>query len=122
MSLSLDLQGDIAAVLDDPDFGRDVTLRKITIGTYDPTTGVPASVTTADYVTRGLLIAYRDSVVNGTLILNQDRKCIIKVKNLAVAPAINDQLIVGADKYTIVNFKQNELGGTVFLYTLQLRK
>src|SRR4051794_12381952 len=121
MALADDLQNDIAAVLDDPDFGRVVTLRKKTAGTYDPATGSGGSASSADYVTRGIVLGYRDGVIDGTLIKHGDRKVILKVKDLAAVPTVGAQMIVGADTYTIVNVKTGELGGTAFVYTLQVR-
>lgn len=122
MSLATDLQGDIAELLDNPDYGRDITLRKATKGSYDPATGQLASLTTTDYATRGLLLRYRDAVIDGTIIKQQDRKCVVKVKGLAATPEVEDRVIVGPDTYTVINFKTIELGGTVVLYTLQVRK
>lgn len=121
-ALAVELQGDIAELLDDPDYGRDITLRKIMPGTYDPTTGTTGTATNADYATRGLILGYRDSVIDGTLIKAQDRKCVTKVKGLSATPDVDDQVLVGPDLYTVVSFKTIELGGTVILYTLQLRQ
>lgn len=121
MALADDLQTDIAAVLDDADFGRQVTLRRKTPASYDPSTGSAGSATTTDYTTRGIVLAYRDRAIDGALVRRGDRKCILKVKNLATAPQVGDQLIVGSDTYTVIDFKTGELGGTAFVYTLQIR-
>ncbi len=124
MALADDLQGDIADLLNDPDFGRDVTIRKTVPGTYDPSDGSTTAPTVTDYPTRGLLLAYKDALIDGTLIRVGDRKAIIKVQNLGVTLTESDDLIlfVGTTKYTIVSFKTGELGGTVYLYVLQIRK
>lgn len=122
MALADQLQSDIAAVLDSPDFGRDVTLRQTVPGTYDPSTGATAAATVTDFVTRGLLLAYQDKDVDGTLIKAGDRKCILKVQNLSAVPVVGNMLIVGSDTYTVMDFKTYELGGTVFLYNLHVRR
>jgi hypothetical protein len=122
MALADDLQGDIADVLNDPDYGRDVTLRRTVPGAYNPADGSTGSPTVTDYASRGLLLEYNDTLINGTLIRTGDRICILRVQGLAIAPLQTDKLLVGADIYDIVSFKTGELGGTAYLYTLQVRK
>lgn len=122
MALADDLKEDIAAVLDDPDFGRDVTLTQVSPGIYSATTGGATTPTSLAYVTRGLILGYRDHLVDGTLIKQGDRKGILKAKNLDVTPGVGDKLTVGAVTYTVMHVKPNELGGTEFVYILQLRK
>jgi hypothetical protein len=129
VSLAEDLRGDVNAVLDDPDFGRDITLRRAVPGAYDPLTGVTGAETVTTYASRGLLLDYRDSLVNGqvasggTSIRRGDRKCIFKVVTDLV-PRPGDRLTVGATTYTIVNdVRTVSLGseGTPIIYILQLR-
>jgi hypothetical protein len=80
--------------------------------------------TITNYPTRGLILAYSDKLIDGTLIRVGDRKAIIKVQNLGVALTETDDLmlLVGTDKYTVVSMKTGELGGTVYLNVLQIRK
>lgn len=124
MALADDLQGDIADLLNDTDFGRDVTVRKTVPGIYDPSDGSTTAPTVTDYPTRGLLLAYADKLIDGSLIRQGDRKAILKVQNLGVALTETDDLmlLVGTDKYTVVSMKTGELGGTTYLNVLQIRK
>ena len=124
MALADDLQGDIADLLSDPDFGRNVTVRKTIAGAYDPSDGSTATATVTDYPTRGLLLAYKDALIDGTLIRQGDRKCILKVQNLGVALTETDDLMLLVDgtKYAVVSMKTGELGGKTYLYVLQIRK
>jgi hypothetical protein len=121
VSLATDLRGDIAELLDDDDYGRDVTLRNPGVGTYNAATQTTSSVADVDYATRALILGYRDREIDGKRILEQDRKAVIKVEGLAVAPQIGWHLIVGATTYVVASFKTIELGGTAILYTLQIR-
>lgn len=122
MALADELQGDIADVLNDTDYGRDVTLRRTVPGTYNPADGSTGAPTVTDYPTRGLLLEYADTLITGSLIKQGDRICILKVQNLTAVPLQTDKLLVGSDIYDIVSFKTGELGGTAYLYTLQVRK
>ena len=121
MALADDLQADVAAVLDDPDYGRDVTLRKTMPGAYNPSTGAVGATSPVDVATRGILISYRDSQINGTTILQGDRKCIIKAD---INPFVGDKLLVGGEALSIISVKRVPLGddGTVIVYILQVRK
>ncbi|MCC8946009.1 hypothetical protein H8A97_13090 [Bradyrhizobium sp. Arg62] len=127
--LADDLQGDIAALLDDSDYGRKVVLSRQVPGAYDPSTGETAPASVLSNTTRGLLLGYKDSLINGTLIKQGDRKCILKVKGMTMTPQDTDILEVYdktgktvTDTYSVVSFKTGELGGTPYLYTLQVRK
>jgi hypothetical protein len=121
VSLATDLQDDIADLLDDDDYGRDVTLRDPGLGTFNPVTQTTAAATDSDYTTRALILGYRDRERDGERILAQDRKAVLKVKDLDVVPRIGWHLIVGSATYIVVSFKTIELGGTDILYTLQIR-
>lgn len=123
MALSDDLIIDIAAVLDDPDYGRDVTLRRYTPGAYDPATSATASGTTASVTTRGILLGYKDYVIvrSDGMIQRGDRRVILKVNDLSFDPAIGDQIIAGNSVYAVVDSKLVELGGNNIVWILQLR-
>lgn len=125
MALADDLQLEVAAVLDNDDFGRNMTLRKITPGAYDPSTGETAAATTRNTSTRGMLLNYRNSQINNTTILRGDRKCILKVPSGRVVPEPSDRLIVGREEdLGIVDVRRIALGGdgTVIVYILQVRR
>lgn len=123
MALADDLIVDIAAVLDDPDYGRDVTISKATPGTYDHTTGGSTPGVPTTYATRAIIVGYKDYVVfnSAGAIKYGDRRAVVKVKDLAIDPDIGDTLLAGSDKYSIVNRKRIELGGTTIVWVLQLR-
>lgn len=122
MSIADDITDDLAELLDDPDYGRAVTLRRRTPGTYDPSTGATGAETVTSNLTRAIILGYRDSLINGTLIKQGDRKAILKRKGMTMTPQEADELVVGSDVYSVVSHKTGELGGTNYLYVLQIRK
>jgi len=122
MALADDLLGDLADLLDNPDYGRAATLRKYTPGAYDPATGASAAASSTTQAVRVILLNYSDRFIAAGLAAVGDRKAIIKAKNLTFAPENGQQLVVGADTYTIVSLKPIELAGTVVSYTAQVRK
>lgn len=121
MSIGDDLHADFAAFL--AEFGRAVTIRRLTPGTYDPATGDGGTTTTKNYSGTGRLGNYSDALMDGTLIKQGDRRMTFQPDDKTFVPAIGDSAIVGASTFAVVNAsKTREIGGTVFLYTLQLRQ
>jgi hypothetical protein len=41
---------------------------------------------------------------------------------MTMSPQEADELVVGSDVYSVTNHKTGELGGTDYLYVLQVRK
>lgn len=122
MALADELRGDIAALLDDPDFGRDVAIVKNVPGAYDPADGSTSSGPRLEQTSRAIILGYKDYLTTGELIKRGDRKVILKVAGLQWPPSMGDIIEVGSDRYTVIAIKTGELGGTVYLYTLQVRK
>lgn len=120
MSLALDLQGDVAALLDDADFGRDATFNSLSAGSYDEDTGAVVK-SFAPTSCRVMLLNYSDRVIDGELIRVGDRKAILSARDVADPPKTGDTLVVGATTYNIVAAKMIELAGTNVLFVAQVR-
>lgn len=120
MSLATDLQGDVANLLNDPDFGRTATFISKAGGSYDETTGA-ITVTSTNYSVRVMLLTYRDGLVDGELIRRGDRKAIMKAKGFNTVPKTDDQLLLAGVTYNVIASKPIELTGVYVLFTLQIR-
>lgn len=99
--------------------GRSMTLRRNTVGAYDPATS-SANVTYVDTVVKGLFINYNSKEVDGTQVQSGDRKVILKGKNTN-PPGLGDQIIDGSNKGAIVNVRTVEEKGSAVIYTCQVR-
>lgn len=121
MSLASDIKDDIAILLDDADYGRDVTLTKTSAGSYNSTTGAVTGQSDTSINTRAIVLGYVDMVIDGTLQKRYARKVILKVKDMAQPAEVNDRLTVGSDTYTVLEIKKGELGGETYLQTLMVR-
>jgi hypothetical protein len=122
MALADDLKNDIAALLDDPDFGRNIVLHQQTQGTYDEATGAMTGESDETWPARAIFLAYKDYLLANNSVQAGDRKCILKVLDLTYQPKEGDRVVAGPDEYTVISFKTGELGGTAYLYTLQVRR
>jgi hypothetical protein len=123
MSLATDLQGDLGETLDDPDIGRDITINRYAPGVYNSADGSVTPTTVQTWQTRGVLLNYSDTLVNGEDIKRGDRALYLKLKDLTTYKAAEaDKITVGGDIYTVMSFKTIELSGTAIIYILQVRR
>lgn len=110
------------------DYGRALTVQRPLAGTYDPATGEvtygtgQTSATMSSYPGIGRLGTYRDDLVDGARIKQNDRVATFIPTDLAFVPQVDDRLVAGSDVYAIVSIKTRELGGEPICYTLQIRR
>ena len=117
MSLSSSLQKASANIL--KKLGGNVTLRKITTGSYDTSTGI-ISETTADSTVQGLLENIKKAETNG-LIRANDKKHTISAKGLSSEVTPQDRIIIAGIEYQIIQVDKNEQNNVVITYELYLR-
>lgn len=109
---------EVACLLDD--LGRSLTIRKKTTGAYDPATS-SATLSNTDVSAFGCLLNYGDKERDGSMIQAGDRKAVIKAKDIASAPEINDFIVYESKEYKIVNVRQIEESGVDIAYICQVR-
>lgn len=120
MSLGDDLQNGAQQLL--IQFGRSMTLRQLTEGTYDPVTGGAPLPTSADYSVIGVLLEYADLYIDNTTVLSSDRKCIIAAKGMTVVPQVGDRMIADGVTYAVIEVAIKEVSGIPATYVMQIRK
>lgn len=103
------------------DLGKELTLRKVTEGSYDPTTGAISGQTTTDTAVKGMLLSYRDKDFDGTLIERGDRKILIRASD-SVVPEVQDIVLDSTVQYRLVDVRQIEESGDDVVYICQGRK
>jgi len=112
------LEDDVALLIDDE--GRAMTLRRVSSGSYSPSTS-SATITSVEHSVKGFLLNYRDDRREDSLVKMGDRKAVIKSKGLVVAPQITDILIVDNREYQIINARIIEQKGETVAYICQIR-
>jgi len=100
-------------------FGGEVTIRRVTLGTYNTTTGTAAE-TTSDTVLRGVLedVALRE--VND-LIQAGDKRLIIAAADAAAVPTTADRVIISTRSLQIIEVRTIEQDNEPITYELILR-
>ena len=101
------------------DIGKPLTLRKVTEGTYSPSTGLITNTNT-DTSVKGMMLNYKDSQLDDDIIRRGDRKIVLRASD-GVVPEIQDVVLDGLVEYRLVNVRQIEQAGTDLIYVCQGR-
>lgn len=117
--MSYDYTDDVTTAADMiADSGRSLTLRKLSIGTYDPATGTNTGTTTDSTVIGVMLdFAAGQTLVRGALIQAMDKRLLLPA-SAAVSP--QDHILDGSTEYTIVSLGELKPGDTSLLFDLHL--
>lgn len=101
-------------------FGGELTIRRITTGAYDPTTGT-ATPTASESVVRGVLENVTQRELND-LIKSSDKKLTIAAADLAFEPSVADQVTVGGRIMQTVQVNKIEQDNLAIVFELFLRE
>lgn len=115
--LDAPLRGLAATVL--ATFGTSVSIRRVTLATYEVEDGT-ADDTTADTAVKGVWEDYRENEVGGAVRLG-DRKLVLAASDLSYEPATSDKVVVGGEELEIVGVTHWRATDQAALYTLQVR-
>ena len=100
-------------------FGGVATLRRVTSGVYNPTTGT-VSETTTDTAVRGVLEDVSLREVND-LIQAGDKRLLIAAADLANAPTPADRVIIAGRTLQVIQVRTIEQDNEPITYELMLR-
>ena len=100
-------------------FGGTATIRRVTPGVYNPTTGT-ISETTADTVVHGVLQDVNLREVN-ELIQAGDKRLLIAAADLANAPTTADRVIIESRTLQVIQVQVIEQDNTPITFELILR-
>ncbi|QQP96545.1 hypothetical protein [Lysobacter enzymogenes] len=98
-------------------FGAPATIKRTTVGAYDPETGT-APVTVTSLPTTAAVFAFDQKYIDGTLILQGDQRAYMAP---AQQPKQGDALAWQGGDYTIVAVKPLAPAGLVVLHEAQIR-
>ena len=100
-------------------FGGDVTIRYVTAGSYNTTTGA-ISETASDTDIKGVLENVNLREVN-ELIQAGDKKLTVAAKELPSAPETKDRAVISSIVYQIIQVETIEQANDAIIYELILR-
>ena len=99
--------------------GGDVTIRQVTAGSYNTTTGA-ITETTSDTTIKGSLNNVNRSEVND-LIEAQDKILTISAGDLTYVPTTKDRVVISSVEFKIISIAVNEQNNTPISFELVLR-
>ena len=99
--------------------GGDVTIRRVSTGSYNTTTGA-ITETTSDTTIKGVLDNVSRSQVND-LIESQDKILTISANDLTFVPTTKDRVVISSVEFKIISISVNEQNNTPISFELVLR-
>ena len=99
--------------------GGDVTIRRVTAGSYNTTTGA-ITETTSDTTIKGSLNNVNRSEVND-LIESQDKILTISAGDITFVPTTKDRVVISSVEFKIISISVNEQNNTPISFELVLR-
>ena len=100
-------------------FGGEATIRRVTLGDYNTTTGTAAE-TTSDTALRGVLEDVSLREVND-LIQAGDKRLIVAAADTAATPTMADRVIIGGRTLQVIQVRTIEQDNEPITYELILR-
>ena len=100
-------------------FGGTATIRRVTTGSYNATTGT-VTETTADTTVRGVLEDVNLREVND-LIQAGDKRLLIAAADIANAPTTADEVLISSVTHQVIEVRTIEQDNTPITYELILR-
>lgn len=101
------------------DFGKEVTLHKVTSGSYDPATGTVSGGSTTDYTVTAYFYNFQEGI-NDNEIRRGTRRCVISALGLSIAPDDGDSISGLGDKVHITRVTTHYSNGYAVMYTCEV--
>ena len=99
--------------------GGDVTIRRVSTGSYNTSTGA-ITETTSDTTIKGVLDNVSRSQVND-LIESQDKILTISANDITFVPTTKDRVVISSVEFKIISISVNEQNNTPISFELILR-
>ena len=99
--------------------GGDVTIRYVTSGSYNTTTGLSGE-TVSDTSVKGVVEGATKSEAN-SLVQDEDKRLTVAAADLTTAPGTKDRVVISSVVYQIISVTTVEQGNTAITYELILR-
>lgn len=111
-------------------YGRTITIRRASAGTYDPATGTMSGSTDTDYTakavvmsaSKGTVEAFDIRIQGGTLLESNLRSLIVSAENLSITPQPGDQVIMDSETWSVLGNTPLAPDGTVVMHQVGIKK
>jgi len=107
-------------------FGRESTLRKVSHGAYDPSTGSVDSITNTDYTVKCYMSDYNLSEIDNDSVVMGDRKALLPSVDISgdslPEPDVGDKIVGFGDTVNVVSTQKIYHADTLVCYICQMRE
>ncbi len=100
--------------------GTSVTIRQLTHGPLDATTGV-STPTQRDTVVKATIAEYTSRDLSDTVLLG-DRQVMVAAADLSFPPTTEDEVVIGMDTYRILDVESPQATDQAVMHMLQVRQ
>lgn len=107
-------------IINDNDVGKTITLRRVTPGTFDASTGSRTGDTNTDVKVKAAIREYTPQELTER-VQQGDREVLVPAKNLTLTPQRNDTVIIGTKKFNIESVEEIFSGEKTLAHRLQIR-
>lgn len=98
------------------EFGRSCVLKRITEGTFNPSTGTVTGASSTNENITAVFTDYNERQIDGNIIVRGDK--LVLIAGTITEPKNNDEI----DDWKIINIETVETGDTPLLYKAQVRR
>ena len=99
--------------------GADVTIRYVTAGSYNTTTGT-VTESTSDTAVKGVVQGISNREVD-ELIKTTDKRLVISADEVATAPSTKDRVVISSVEYQIIQVNTVDQDNTAITHEMVLR-
>jgi len=109
------------------EFGGNVTITHVTVGTHDAITGVISGVTTTQQTVKAVLFDYTNKEsgaanIDGEVIRSGDKKMLVSANDLTADIVLTDTVTVSGTVWRVMNIKITRPAAVTIIYEVQLRR
>lgn len=102
-------------------FGRSMTLRKMTGASYNPATS-EAVLTSADHTITAVFQSTKRGRGEASSTTDESKTLLVASKDLSVVPEVSDRIVDGSTTYQIVGVEEIKPGPSSLLFALRVTK
>ncbi len=107
-------------------FGQSVTLRQVSYGAYDPSTGSVGSTTNTDYTVKCYMSDYSLTEIDNDSVVMGDRKALLPATDTSGSdlpePDVGDKVVGFGDTVGVVSVQKIYHADTLVCYICQVRE
>lgn len=100
-------------------YGKAITFKRETAGSYDPVTGATVAGTITTHTPNGIFQTIRSDLIDGTRIQSGDKMFVI---DSSFEPVLSDKVVISGADWSIQEVTPSQPADTTLVYFVLIRK